>query len=41
LPTASANYRGKIYILQGAAGVADLPYMCIKNASDTYEWIAI
>lgn len=41
LPTANENYRGKIYVLCGSAGVADVSYICMKNAADTYEWVAI
>lgn len=38
LPTASATYRGKTFTLLGGTGVADKSYICLKNASDTYEW---
>lgn len=38
LPVASADYRGKIFTLLGGAGVADITYICIKNATEGYEW---
>lgn len=39
LPAASATYRNKVRVVQGATGVADRIYMCVKNADDTYAWI--
>lgn len=41
LPTASEEYRGQIFTLLGDIGIADTSYICIKNASDTYEWLTI
>jgi hypothetical protein len=41
LPTAGLAYRGKITILRGAAGVADLLYVCKKQADGSYAWIQI
>jgi hypothetical protein len=41
LPTASATYRGKIIRVEGATGVADVCYICMKSATDTYSWKAI
>lgn len=41
LPTASVDYRGKVFTVLGGTGVTDIPYMCIKNTSDAYEWVAI
>jgi hypothetical protein len=38
LPTASADFRGFLYRVEGGVGVADALYICIKNATDTYEW---
>lgn len=38
LPTPSADFRGFIYRVEGGVGVADKFYICIKNASDVYEW---
>lgn len=38
LPVAvTAEERGMIYLLKGAAGAADTVHICIKNAADTYE----
>jgi len=41
LPAASAAYRGKMLRVEGGAGVADLLYMCMKSAADTYSWVQI
>ncbi|MFF0822032.1 hypothetical protein ACFYUR_16815 [Micromonospora haikouensis] len=41
LPTASSTYRGRMFRLEGATGVADATYVCQKNASDAYVWTAI
>lgn len=41
LPTASVDYRGQVFTFLGGAGVADVAYICIKNASDAYIWQAI
>ena len=38
LPTASLEQRGQVVRVEGGIGVADKVYMCIKNASNTYEW---
>ena len=38
LPTASATYRGRIWVVQGASGVADQAYVCMKKSDDTYAW---
>ena len=38
LPLAvTAEERGMIYLLKGAAGAADTLHVCVKNAADTYE----
>ena len=39
LPTASVTYRGKIFILLGATGVADISYVCLKKADNSYHWV--
>ena len=39
LPTAAEIYRGKIILLDGGVGVADLLKLCRKNAADAYEWV--
>jgi hypothetical protein len=41
LPTASAEYRGKVYRIEGSSGVADAIYVCKKLADDTYSWVQI
>jgi len=41
LPTASADYRGKMIRVEGGAGVADKLYICMKTAADTYSWIQV
>jgi hypothetical protein len=41
LPTASAVYRGQYYLLQGATGIADKLYVCVKLSNNTYDWIDI
>jgi hypothetical protein len=41
LPTASVERRLQLLVLDGGTGVADIVYVCIKNASDTYEWLAL
>lgn len=39
LPVASSAYRGYMIRVEGGAGVADVLYVCRKNASDAYEWV--
>lgn len=41
LPTAIAELRGCLYVVQGGAGVADVAYICLKGAADTYSWVSI
>jgi len=41
LPTADATYRGKMIMTEGAAGVRDKLYMCLKSDADTYSWVLI
>ena len=41
LPTAAEAYRGKIFTLTGATGVADLYYVCIKDELDAYNWVDV
>lgn len=38
LPTAGKAYRRKIVVVEGGAGVADVVYVCLKSAADTYSW---
>lgn len=37
-PTASEDLRGKMIVLKGGAGVADILKVCVKNAADVYTW---
>ena len=41
LPTASADFRGFTYRVEGGAGITDYLYCCMKSAADTYNWIQI
>ena len=41
LPTAAAALRGALFVVQGAAGVADTLQVCLKSAADTYSWKVI
>lgn len=38
LPSASQANRGQAYLIQGGTGIADKLHICIKNASEGYEW---
>lgn len=40
-PTCNSTNRGKLFFLDGAAGVADTYEICMKNASDVYAWKTI
>jgi hypothetical protein len=40
-PTASDKLRGQLVLEKNGAGVADVIYVCRKNAADTYEWQAL
>lgn len=40
-PTASDKLRGQLVLEKGGVGVADVIYVCRKNAADTYEWQAL
>jgi len=41
LPTPSAAYRGYMIRSEGAAGVADRMYMCMKKVDDSYQWVQV
>ena len=41
LPTASADFRGFMYRVEGGAGAKDILYVCEKNTADAYVWTAI
>ncbi len=38
LPTAAEEYRGRVLVLDGGAGVADKAYICLKGDDDAYHW---
>jgi hypothetical protein len=40
-PAAGASYRGMLFVVQGAGGVADKLQVCLKSAADTYSWVDI
>ena len=40
-PTCSASVRGTFWVIQNGTGVKDSVSVCVKNASDTYEWATI
>jgi len=40
-PTCSASARGTFWVIQNGTGVKDGVSVCVKNASDTYEWATI
>jgi len=41
LPTADETMRGVMIRVEGAAGVADKLYCCMKKADNTYAWIQV
>ncbi len=41
LPTAVAERRGALFVVQGAVGVADTLQVCLKSAANTYSWKVI
>lgn len=40
-PTAIEGLRGQLVLEKGGTGVADVIYVCRKNAANTYEWQAL
>ncbi|MDW8279550.1 MAG: prepilin-type N-terminal cleavage/methylation domain-containing protein [bacterium] len=40
-PSCSASTRGTVWISQGGGGIKDSVQVCVKNASDTYQWFSI
>lgn len=38
---ASSSYRGKLRVVQGGTGVADILQVCLKGEDDAYEWCNI
>ena len=37
-PAASESLRGALFVVRGAAGVADTLQVCLKTDTDTYGW---
>lgn len=40
-PTASATHRGKLFVEQGAGGVTDRYFVCLKSAADAFSWVEV
>jgi hypothetical protein len=40
-PSCAAATRGGLWVSQGAAGVTDYLYICLKNSSDSYNWVQV
>lgn len=40
-PACAVGIRGRIWVTQGGAGVADVVELCTKNAADAYVWTAL
>lgn len=40
-PTCGSSIRGTFWVTQSGTGVKDSVQVCVKNASDTYEWFSI
>ena len=40
-PTCSASVRGTFWVVQGGTNVKDSVSVCVKNASNTYQWATI
>lgn len=40
-PTCDATTRSRVYVTEGAGGVADVAQICRKAANDTYAWTAL
>jgi hypothetical protein len=38
-PTCTSAKRGTFWVIQGAAGIADILQICLKDASDNYNWV--
>jgi len=41
LPTAGAEWRGRLFLKLGGSGEEDRMYVCLKDDSDNYEWLDI
>jgi hypothetical protein len=40
-PTCNSGLRGTVWVVQGGSGVADVPQICIKDASNNYVWFTL
>ncbi|WP_433972769.1 hypothetical protein [Tunturiibacter lichenicola] len=40
-PGCTNDLRGTLYVEKGLAGKADMPFLCIKSASENYTWIQL
>lgn len=40
-PTCDQIHRGMIYVQKGGPHQADMPFACIKDASDAYKWLSL
>ena len=40
-PTCAVAIRGQFYVEKGTTGVADQPFVCVKNSSDAYVWVQL
>ena len=40
-PTCSSSIRHSRWTEEGGAGVADVVYVCLKSAADTYSWVTL
>lgn len=38
-PTCASGIRGMLWVVQGAAGVADVLQACLKDAANNYSWV--
>lgn len=41
LPAADASLRGRMLLVLGGAGVADVVYVCRKDATDAFVWAVV
>ena len=41
LPAAGVQYRGMLLRVEGATGVTDTLYCCMKSVANTYSWVSI
>jgi len=41
IPTCAAALRGQLWVVQGAGGATDLLKACLKNSSNSYNWVLV